>query len=191
MQSSDLAYKLVIEKYQGFNVHRLNHILGVAKMAEYLAGLYGVDKNKALTAAYMHDYCKYDDFSNAKDILTKEELEECEKYPFLYHAYLSAYKYKELIGNDLDIFNAIYNHVFGRVGMSLLEAIIMVSDFTEENREYDSCIECRKLLLETNDLDLGVYKSLELTIKHLKENNLDIHPRQLDVYNEYKRKVNL
>lgn len=191
MQSSDLAYKLVNEKYQGGNIKRLKHILGVAKMAAYLAKLYGVDENKALTAAYMHDYCKYDDFSNAGDILTKEELEECKKYPFLFHAYLSAYKYKELIGNDEEIFKAIYNHVFGRPNMSLLEAIIMVSDFTEENREYDACIECRNLLLKTKDLNLGVYKSLELTIEHLKKNNLDIHPRQLEVFNEYKGKVNL
>lgn len=191
MQSSDLALKLVKEKYQGGNQKRLNHILGVAKMASYLAKLYGVDINKALTAAYMHDYCKYDDFSDADKVLTKEEYAECKEYPFLFHAYLSAYKYKELIGSDLDIFNAIYNHVFGRCGMSLLEAIIMVSDFTEENREYDSCIECRKLLLETKDLNLGVYKSLELTIAHLKKENLSIHPRQLEVFNEYKRKVNL
>ena len=44
----------------------------------------------------------------------------------------------------MEIYNAIKYHVFGRPKMSLLEAIIMIADYTEENREYDTCIECRK-----------------------------------------------
>ena len=191
MQSSDLAYDLVIKKYEGLNQSRLNHILGVAKMAEFLAKRYNVDVNKAKTAAYMHDYCKYDDFSDADKILSKEEYEECLKYPFLFHAYLSAYKYKELIGDDEEIFNAIYNHVFGKENMTMLEAIIMISDYTEETRKYVSCIECRHILVDDNNLDLAIFKSLEYTINHIKEEGNVVHPRQLLVYEEYKRKVNL
>ena len=191
MQSSDIAYNLVVKKYEGLNQSRLNHILGVAKMAEFLAKRYNVYVNKAKTAAYMHDYCKYDDFSDANKILSKEEYEECKEFPFLFHAYLSAYKYKELVGNDEEVFSAIYNHVFGKENMSILDAIIMISDYTEETRKYPSCIECRNILVNDSNLDLAILKSLEYTISHIKEEGNIVHPRQLLVYDEYKRKVNL
>ena len=76
-------------------------------MASFLAKKYGVDEEKALIAAYMHDYAKYDDPSEAIGILTDKEIEECEKYPFLYHAYLSAIFFKKLVADDDEIYNAI------------------------------------------------------------------------------------
>ena len=187
MQLSDKAKQLVIEKYGDSHEHRLKHVFGVAKMAEYLAEKYGVDKEKALTAAYMHDYAKYDDPAEAIGVLTDKEIEECEKYPFLYHAYLSAEAYLSLLGNDMEIYNAIKYHVFGRPKMSLLEAIIMIADYTEENREYDTCIECRKILLD-GDFNLAIYKSLEYTVAHCKEEGKIAHPEQLLVLDEYKKK---
>ena len=133
---SDEARNLVIEKYSDSHLDRLTHTFGVAEMAEYLANKYDVDVEKALVAAYMHDYCKYDDENSAIGVLTDEELNECIKFPFLYHAYLSAYAYKRLGGDDLDIYNAIKYHVFGRPNMTRLEEIIMIADFTEKNRRY-------------------------------------------------------
>ncbi|MBQ9900069.1 MAG: bis(5'-nucleosyl)-tetraphosphatase (symmetrical) YqeK [Acholeplasmatales bacterium] len=187
MLLSDKAKQLVIEKYGDQHEHRLQHVFGVAEMASFLAKKYGVDEEKALIAAYMHDYAKYDDPSEAIGILTDKEIEECEKYPFLYHAYLSAEAYLANIGNDMEIYNAIKYHVFGRPHMSLLEAIIMIADYTEKNREYPTCIECRKILLD-GDMDLAIYKSLEYTIAHCKENNESAHPMQLLVLKEYEMK---
>ena len=189
MQLSDKAKQLVIEKYGDSHGHRLKHVFGVAKMAEYLAEKYGVDKEKALTAAYMHDYAKYDDPAEAIGVLTDKEIEECEKYPFLYHAYLSAIFFKKLvIDNDL-IYNAIRYHVFGRVGMNMLEAIIMISDFTEKNRTYPDCIRCRKILVEDNDIDLAIYESLLATKRHCLEEGNEIHPEQAKVLEEYEEKI--
>ena len=137
MQSySELVIKaknVLEEHYKDKNPKRLAHIYGVAEMAELLAKRYGIDENKAKIAALMHDYSKYDDFDNLKDLLSKEDQKECEKYPFLYHAYLSAEAYLKYVGNNKDIYNAIRNHVFGRPKMSMLEAIIMISDYTEKS----------------------------------------------------------
>ena len=187
MQLSNKAKELVIEKYGKNHEKRLNHVFGVAEMASFLAKKYNVDEEKALSAAYMHDYAKYDDPSEAIGVLSDKEIEECEKYPFLYHAYLSAEAYLKYLGNDMEIYNAIKYHVFGRPHMSLLEAIIMIADYTEKNREYDTCIECRKILLDGN-FELAIYKSLEYTIAHCKENNELPHPQQLLVLEEYKKK---
>ncbi len=188
MQLSDKAKELVTIKYGEAHQKRLRHVLGVAKMAAYLAEKYGVDKEKALTAAYMHDYCKYDDPSEAIGKLDDKDIDECEKYPFLYHAYLSAEAYLDLVGNDMEIYNAIRYHVFGRPHMSLLEAIIMIADYTEENREYETCIECRNILLN-GDFDKAIYKSLEYTIANCKEKGEEPHPKQLLVLEEYKKKA--
>ena len=192
MLSSRDARNLVIDKYNNNHMDRLTHIFGVAEMAEYLAEKYDVDKEKALIAAYMHDYCKYDDFTDAIGVFTDDELNECRRYPFLFHAYMSAYKYKEFAKNDfdIDIFLAIRNHVFGRVGMSKLEEIIMISDYTEKNRKYPTCIECRKILL-SGDLDLAVYKALSYTVEHCLKKGEEAHPAQLEILEIYKRRLGL
>ncbi len=137
MQSYDdlviKAKNVLEEHYKDKNPKRLAHIYGVAEMAEFLAKRYGVDPNKAKIAGLMHDYSKYDNFDELKDLLSKEDQIECEKYPFLYHAYLSAIFFKKLVSDDEDIYNAIRYHVFGKPNMNMLEAIIMISDFTETN----------------------------------------------------------
>jgi HD superfamily phosphohydrolase YqeK len=128
---------------------------------------------------------EYDDPKEFDYLLTEEEKKECEKYPFLYHAYLSAYNYKLKFPYDEDIFNAIHNHVFGRLNMSKLEEIIMISDFTEKNRTYDDCIRCRKILLD-GDMNKAIYESLVATINHCKG---EAHPEQLKLLEEYKERL--
>ena len=85
-----LAYELVNKKYENEHKNRLEHILGVAEMAEYLANKFNVDPNIAKACAYMHDYSKYDNFEEEEYLLDDNDVKECRKYPFLYHAYLSA-----------------------------------------------------------------------------------------------------
>ena len=170
---------------------RLIHSYGVAKMAQYLAERYGIDPYMAKAAGYMHDYSKYDDFNELKYLLNEDERIECEKYPFLYHAYLSAYYFKELISDNIDIYNAIKYHVFGRLNMSKLEEIIMISDFTEENREYEACIRARKILIEDNNLYLAIIESLKSTISHCQAEGKKPHPMQLEIIKEYEKKMEI
>ncbi len=188
MESLDSVRKIVSEKYKNEHRERWNHIVGVVEMAQYLAEVYQIDPLKAGIAAYMHDYCKYDDYSEIEKILTEEEMKECRMYPFLYHAYGSAYQYKAFGGKDEEIYQAIRNHVFGRPNMSKLEEIIMIADYTEKNRKIDECIQCRKILLDKGIEEAIVY-SLRSTMDYvLKQGNM-VHPRQQEVYNEYSKKV--
>ncbi len=188
MESLERTKNFVLEHFKDKNKERLEHILGVVEMARYLAKLENVDVTKACIAAYMHDYCKYDSIEDIEKYLSDEEKEECKKYPFLYHAYGSAYTYKKFIGNDDEIFNAIYHHVFGRPKMSKLEEIIMISDYTEKNRRYESCVACREILL-SGKLNEAILYSLEKTIEHVKLKKEIPHPRQIEVYKEYLKKV--
>ena len=190
MELYEKCKELLISHYGGKHQDRLEHSFGVVEMAEYLAGIYRQDIEKAKVAAILHDYCKYDDIEEVKKYLTEEEIFECERYPFLYHAYGSAYFYKNNIGDDEDIFNAIYNHVFGRPGMSKLEAIIMISDYTEKNRKYDACKKAREMILD-GEFNQAIVYSLEQTMNLCLREHQNPHPRQLEVYNEYLEKAGI
>ena len=170
---------------------RFTHILGVEKMASYLALKYGIDESKARIAALIHDYYKYEDESIMKTKIDPSDLEECEKYKVLYHSYASSEALEREFGiKDFEIKSAIRGHVFGHTNMTKLEEIILISDYTEENRKYKDCIECRNILLEDN-LDKAIYLSTLYTINHLKKENLEVHPMQYKVLKEYERKIKM
>ncbi len=164
---------------------RYKHILGVVDMSEVLAKKYGCDILKAKIASLLHDYAKYD--TNIL-LLNEKDRKECIEYPCLLHAYLSEYYAKEkFMIEDIDILNAIRNHVVGRCGMSLLERIVFISDFTEMTREYSDSIECRKILFEKG-IDEAIIYSIESTKKHI--NDMQLHPNQLKLEEEIKEKLN-
>jgi predicted HD superfamily hydrolase involved in NAD metabolism len=184
MQLLDNIKSLILEKHKD-DQRRYLHSLGVAKMAKYLAEIYGVDPEKAIIAGYLHDFCKNDSIEYINTLLSEEDKLECEKYPVLYHSYGSAEYYLKFIGNDIDVYNAIRNHVFGRVGMSKLEEIILISDYTEENRTYDDCIKVRGILLEGN-LNKAIYESSRFVVEYISRKQKTPHPMQLEVLEYYK-----
>ena len=87
--------------------------------------------------------------------------------------------------DDKDIYNAIRNHVFGRVGMSKLEEIIVISDYTEENRTYDDCIKVREIVLNEN-IEKAIYESTRFVVEYISRKGKTPHPMQLEVLNYYK-----
>ena len=177
--------RMVKNKFMALHhLDRYQHTLGVVKMAKLLAKKYKVSVRKAMLAAYLHDFCKYDSMEEVDALIQEKDKEDCIKSPVLYHSYASAEFYKKNIGSDEDIYNAIRNHVFGRLGMSKLEEIILISDYTEENRTYPSCIHCREILLSGN-LNQAIYESTKLTIEFIKKKNIEPHPLQLEVLKYY------
>lgn len=190
MQLSEDKFEEIKEKVKEHLIEhpkRYIHILGVVEMSEYLAKKYDVDPLKAKIAALLHDYSKYDDSDLSP--LNADDRAMAEKYPYLAHAYLSAYAARDIFKiEDEDIFNAIYNHVVGRVGMSRLEEIVFISDFTEKNRTYDACIKTREILLNEG-IEKAIISSIEKTIDHNLDSGYKAHPNQIRVLNYYKEKI--
>lgn len=186
MQSLDQAKKLVYDKYNN-NGHlkRYEHILGVVKMVNILGTYYSIDTEKLEIAAYMHDYYKYESNEELKKIIKPSDLEECEKFPVLYHSYASAEAYLKLVGNDLEIYNAIRNHVFGHPDMTRFEEILLIADYTEQTRTYESCIMCRKLLMD-GKINKAIYESTRHTIEYITKKGFEPHPLQIKVLEKYK-----
>ncbi len=168
---------------------RFIHMLGVAKMCEYLAGIYNIDKSRAIICGLVHDYYKFEDEEEMKTLIDPRDVKECEEYPVLYHSYASSEALSKVFNiNDEEMKRAIRGHVFGHTNMTRLEEIVLISDYTEENRKYADCIKCRNILLN-GKLDEAIYESTICTINHLKRENKTVHPMQYEVLKEYERKI--
>lgn len=180
------VYQLVEEKYQkANNLARFKHILGVVKAATSLAIKYNVSVKKAQIAALMHDYFHNDDKKIMQAYLTEVEIKECESCKALYHGYASASYYLKNVGQDKEIARAIKYHTFGKLPLTRLEEIILISDYIEENRTYKDCVYCRNLV-QKGLFYTAIYESTLNTIKHLKSQDIEPHIYQYQVLKHYK-----
>ncbi|VEU82588.1 bis(5'-nucleosyl)-tetraphosphatase (symmetrical) YqeK [Acholeplasma hippikon] len=173
----DKIYLDVKEKYKD-RYDRFLHILGVRDTAVMLAKRYHVDEKRAEIAALFHDYTKYDDKAYQMSFLTQEELKKYEGFEVMYHAIsasrLLEQKYEI---HDPEILSAIYNHVWGKPKMSLLDKIILIADKTEPSRNFLLVDELRKLSFES--LDLAIIKYLEDYKLHVKNEGYN-YPLEVD-----------
>ncbi len=165
---------------------RYEHSLCVADEARRLALLYGADPDKAYTAGLLHDIMK-----NTKaeiqlqilkdfDILLDSVELSGEK---LLHAKSGAAFVERVLGvEDDEIVTAIRYHTTGRAGMSLLERVLFLADFTSADRDYPDVDVMRRLV--DNDADEAMLYALTYTIRELAEKGAPIHPDTLGAYNE-------
>ena len=187
------VYNIVKAKYEEKypeKMGRFYHIVGVAKMCDYLSQVYLIDRSRAIICGLVHDYYKYESEEEMKKLIDPRDLEECEKYPVLYHSYASSEALLKVFGiDDLEMKSAIRNHVFGHTNMTRLEEIVLISDYTEETRKYPDCIKCRTMLM-LGDLNGAILKSTQNTIEFCKKNGYNVHPMQYKILEEYERKIN-
>lgn len=165
---------------------RFIHSENVAKEAVKLAKLYGADQEKAEIAGILHDI--------TKETPTEEQLQIMEKNgiilsklqlssPKLWHSISGAAFIKSELGvEDEDILNAVRYHTSGRAGMSLLEKVIFVADFTSDERDYDGVQSMRKK--SRKSLEEAMYFGLSFTIGDLVKRERVIDPNAIDCYNE-------
>lgn len=117
---------------------RYTHSMGVEKMATKLAYIYGADPEKAAFAGRYHDIAKCFGQHEMDSYIVKYDIDRkfLGNIP-LAHSKVAAEILKNEYGVvDEDILNAVRSHTTGRIGMSLLEEIVYVSDAIEENRNY-------------------------------------------------------
>lgn len=166
--------------------HRFNHILGVKERALELQTIYGGNAKSIETAALLHDLFKYDPISEqVKWIKNSEEVIKYATVPVAYHALAAAYYAKDYLNiADPLVFEAIYNHIWGKVGMTLETMIICVADFCEKNRTFHGAKTVYELALK--DLQKAFVLSLEYTIDYLNTDGLTPFYEQIEVLNYYK-----
>ena len=181
----------IIEEYKALLKSRLNerryiHSLAVADEAKRLAALYGADQSKAYVAGLLHDITKNAEagehfaiFQTYKIKLTDVEM-SAEK---LWHAISGAAYVKHFLGiDDNEIVSAIRYHTTGKAGMSKLETVLYLADFTSADRDYDDVGIMRKLVDKSADEALSY--ALSYTINELLGKGAPIHPDTVSAYNE-------
>jgi predicted HD superfamily hydrolase involved in NAD metabolism len=176
---------LVQEKLK-HHPNRFNHILGVKERALELQAIYGGDAFALETAAILHDLFKYDSISEQTQwIKDEQEVLKYQSVPVAYHAIAAAYYAKDALKiDDPIVFEAIYYHIWGKVGMRLETMIICVADFCEKNRTFHGAKTVYEL--SKKDLQQAFILSLEYTIEYLNEGGLTPFYEQLDVLKYYK-----
>ncbi|WP_413380106.1 bis(5'-nucleosyl)-tetraphosphatase (symmetrical) YqeK [Alkalihalobacillus sp. 1P02AB] len=166
--------------------HRYKHTLGVMHTAVALAKKFGVNQKKAEIAAIFHDYAKFRDKNEMRD-LVKEKLHWPSILHYgdeLLHAPCGAYYVKSEVGIcDQEILDAIAYHTTGKPEMTDLEKVVFLADYIEPGRQFKGVDEVRKIA-ET-DLDEAIIQSLENTITFLMKRRQLIFPDTLATYNDF------
>ena len=166
--------------------YRRTHSLNVAEEAVRFAKKYGGDVEKARLAGLLHDVTKETDFDTQLQIIENggiilTELER--RSPKLWHAISGACYVRDVIGiGDEDIFNAIRYHTTARAGMSQLEKLIFLADFTSAERDYPDIGVIREHA--ENSLEDGMLYGIKFTIGRLVGRGDLVSPEALAAYND-------
>ena len=165
---------------------RFKHSVNVSIEAMRLAEKYGADVDKAAVAGILHDITKEVDFQKQLQIIESGDiiLSDVEKSTNkLWHAISgSVYIQTELGITDTDIINAVRYHTTARAGMSKLEKVIFLADFTSAERDYPDVDVIRKKA--DISLEEGMLYGIEFTLKSLLNRNGILSIDAVDAYNE-------
>lgn len=165
---------------------RFYHSLAVAKEALHLAQKYGANTEKAFLAGLLHDICKDTPKNEQLQIFSEFGiiLSALEESAFkLWHAMSGACYIQNILNiKDADIISAVRYHTTAKAGMSLLEKIIYLADFTSEDRDYEGADEMRKAV--DVGLEHAMREALIFTIDDLKQKGMPVHEDTLNAYRE-------
>ncbi len=166
---------------------RLYHSICVAEKAQYLAGKFGCDTDKAYTAGLVHDIMRYESPEKMLELIEcdGQMLTDSEKnITVTLHAVAGEiYLRKVLNVTDKDILSAVRYHTTGKENMSLLEKIIYVADLTSEDREYPDVEEVRVMAEES--LEKTCLRGLSFTIEDNARKCRAIHIDTVKAYNYF------
>lgn len=191
MSENYIEYKDILQKR--LTPKRYNHSLCVADEAVRLAKKYGGDTDKAYLAGLLHDITKnasreehlhiFEQFG----IMLNDVEKNAEK---LWHAMSGAAYVKYVLGIDDDeLITAIRYHTTAREGMTQLEKLLYLADFTSADRDYDD-IDIMRQKVEIS-MEAALDYALSYTINDLVSRNKPLHIDTVKAYNENALKGNV
>ena len=177
----------IVKLKQRLSPKRFVHTMGVVEEAERLAAHYARDISKARWAALLHDCTK--EYSADKkrmlchiwDIPLDETLIA---QIDITHSLLSAESARRnFYVDDAEILQAIRYHTTGYKGMTMLDKIIMLADYTEPYRDdWGPIPEMRRLSL--TNINEALIMGIQCTIKEETEAGHAVHPWSIDALSE-------
>lgn len=181
------ALRLVKEQ---LTERRYVHTIGVMETALELADRYGVDKEKAELSAIFHDYAKFRDKEEMRQIIIDQKMPQdlLQFHDELWHAPVGAYLVEKEAGiSDAEVLEAIRCHTSGKINMSMLDKVLYVADYIEPGRDFPGVEQVRESA--ESSLDIAVIQSMKNTITYLLKRNQPIYPDTFHAYNDMTMKV--
>ncbi len=179
-------YCHITDAYARFNVKpsRIEHIYRTAKAAILLAKKNGVDTDKAIRAALLHDIGKY---TSAEELraqgITVDERVERLAQPCK-HQLIGAAIAKCVFDEDDEIVNAVATHCTGDKNMTVLQQIIFAADYIEEGRDFNGIASIRELTYR--DLSQGMLAIYKNTIEYLTASGAEVSHETIEAYDALK-----
>ena len=160
--------------------HRFAHSLSVVACATRLALIHGLDSNKAMQAALLHDCAKCLPLDTMRAIAEKNGLTDDPAIlssGALLHSAVGAFLAREEYGmRDPEVLEAIAYHNTGHAGMSRLAMCVCLADSIEPTREsYPRLEEIRSMADQS--LEKALLCSLESTADFVCSKGKFLHPR--------------
>lgn len=183
----DKALSLVKEQ---LTERRYVHTIGVMETAIRLAEIHQVDPEKAELAAIFHDYAKFRDKEEMRQIIIDQKMPQdlLKHHDELWHAPVGAYLVEKEAGiTDSEVLEAIRCHTSGKINMSPLEKVLYVADYIEPGRDFPGVEQVRESA--DNSLDIAVIQAMKNTISFLLKRNQPIYPDTFHAYNDMTMKV--
>ncbi len=160
---------------------RFAHTTQVARQALRLARRHGLDAQRALTAALLHDLGRsvpvgaMGGYAARRGIKVPALARTAREHPLLLHSYISADMARRFFKiKDRRILNAIRRHTLGAPGMSPLDRLIYVADATSDDRSYPGLARLRRLA--ERDLDRAFRLAVSRTLAYVRRSKSWVHP---------------
>ncbi len=184
MSDKYIKYKEILQKR--LTTKRFNHSLCVADEAVRLAKKYGGDSNKAYLAGLLHDITKnastneHLQIFSEFDIMLNDIEKNAEK---LWHAISGAAFIQHKLGiTDDEIITAVRYHTTARAGMTQLEKLLYLADFTSRDRDYED-VDIMREKVEIS-IEAALNYALSYTINDLVSHGKPLHLDTVKAYNE-------
>jgi len=165
---------------------RVYHSICVSKEAVTLALMYEGDPYKARIAGILHDIFKDLESSEMLQLVGESAIMQgniVSKMPQIWHGLMGAqYLRQEMKIKDADILGAVAHHTTAKGGMTLLEKIIYLADFTSFDRGYPDIDIIRRKA--ERSLEEGMLYGLSYSIMKMVKEQKIIARDTIDAYNE-------
>ena len=146
-------------------------------------------KRKVFVSCIAHDIAK----KLNNDEILEESMQnkltisfEEEKSPILMHGPLAAFWLrKKFKCKDQEIIDSVFFHTTGRPYMSQIEKVVFLADKVEPQKVERNPDLLKVLDACQSDLDLAIFKYLEMKIRQLLNQGVIIHPLAIEARNFY------
>ena len=173
---------------------RLNHSLEVMAVMDRLAGVYSLDREKALTAGLLHDAVK--DFPDKQLVEMAGRaglplVDPCDRHPLYLHGPVGAVYVRERLGvRDAQILDAIYTHSLIENGSDFhapFSWCLRFADILEPTRSWTDFHARLGPVVYAGDLRKGAQMVMEWVLVLFARLGNPVHPRLAIILEETKR----